>query len=65
MARAQRDGVVATAWAALVVGGGWGTIWVVRRRATSRPDFEVEAGAMHPLIYDWNTVDAPAAPPRR
>jgi hypothetical protein len=34
MARAQRDGVrAATLWAAVVVLGGWATIWIVRRPA--------------------------------
>jgi hypothetical protein len=32
MTRARRDGVKAsTAWAALVVLGGWATIWIARR----------------------------------
>lgn len=32
MSRAQHDGVIAASmWALLIVGAGWGTMWLVRR----------------------------------
>ena len=38
MARAQHDAVRAsTVWAVLIVGAGWGTLWVAARRPRREP----------------------------